>query len=71
VIRGVPTPSINDVHIVFDGGSPGGWSVKVHGSSGARSTHASMAEAVQAGERLANAKEALLFIHDEDGVIQR
>ena len=60
-------PNVNDVHVVSRSGR---WAVKVDGSSGARSTHTTLDEAIEAGQRLAAAKESTLYVHDEDGTIQ-
>ena len=60
-------PKVNDVRMVSYLGK---WALKVVGSSGVRSVHRTRDEAIEAGRRLAAAKESALFIHEEDGTIQ-
>jgi hypothetical protein len=54
-------------HIVPSGG---GWSVKKAGSTRATSTHATQAEAVKAGTKIAQNQKTELYIHGRDGRIR-
>jgi hypothetical protein len=56
-----------DVH-VSQGGK--GWEVKVEGSSRARSSHATQAEAWKAGKQVARRAKCEAFLHGRDGKIR-
>lgn len=60
-------PKKGDVHVVP---SDKGWQVKVEGSSRARSTHSTQANATQAGREVARRNESELLVHGRDGQIR-
>jgi hypothetical protein len=56
-----------DVHVVP---SDKGWRVEVEGSSRARSTHATQADARRAGRDVARANKSELLVHGRNGQIR-
>ena len=50
--------------------SEGGWSVRKAGSARASSVHATQADAIAAGERIARNQKTELYIHGRDGRIR-
>jgi hypothetical protein len=60
-------PKQGDVHVV-----PGerGWRVELEGSSGARSTHSTQAEAWQEARRLARSNQSEALLHGRNGQIR-
>ena len=50
--------------------SMGGWSVKKAGSARATSVHATQAEAIKAGTRIAQNQQTELYVHGRDGRIR-
>ena len=60
-------PKKGDVHVVP---SDAGWRVKIEGSSRARSTHSTQAEATRAGRDVARRNESELLVHGRDGQIR-
>jgi hypothetical protein len=60
-------PAGGDVHVVP---SEKGWKVEVEGSSRARSTHATQAEAARAGREIARRNKSELLVHGRNGQIR-
>jgi hypothetical protein len=60
-------PQKGDVHVVP---AANGWRVEVEGSSRARSTHATQAEATRAGREIARANQSELLVHGRNGKIR-
>jgi hypothetical protein len=61
-------PKMGDVHVVL---GETGWRVEVEGASGARSTHATQAEAARVARELARKNRSELLIHGRDGTIRQ
>ena len=60
-------PPGGDVHVVP---SDKGWRVEVEGSSRARSTHPTQAEAARAGREIARRNKSELLVHGRNGQIR-
>jgi hypothetical protein len=60
-------PKKGDVHVVLGNK---GWRVEVEGAARARSTHATQAEAAQAGREIARKNKSELLIHGKNGQIR-